>query len=264
MMPTTTDPEQVCWQLLEAAGHRAPPTDLHAICSLWPDLRVEEENLDQEGYLIPLGIHGAEILLRKHDPPARKKFTLAHELGHWTRAHLKAGKICLGKTTEPNLSFQSHQKRHTPEEIWCNKFAACLLMPYEDIRSYLQDSKGGNIANRVSRGHSVFQVARDPFLNRISDTTSINIFEVVSADTRTRIRRSFLSNFQYEASVKQTLDELLHLFRDKRDPFENQTVVNNYQISSKLTHSSRYSSSWLVLIASVADIDWACQEETLN
>ena len=75
-MTNFPDPDQICDQILEAVGHTCPPTDLEAVCSLWPDLKVEEEDLDKEGYLIPLGVHGAEILLRRDDPPNRKKFTL--------------------------------------------------------------------------------------------------------------------------------------------------------------------------------------------
>ena len=75
-MPNFPDPEHVCEQVLEAVGHSAPPTDLNAVCSLWPDLGVDEEDLDKEGYLIPLGALGAEILIKKSDPPARKKFYL--------------------------------------------------------------------------------------------------------------------------------------------------------------------------------------------
>ena len=67
-----SDPEQICEQVLRASGHSTPPTDLDAICSLWPDLKIGEEDLDKEGYLIPLGVHGAEILLRKSDPPTIK------------------------------------------------------------------------------------------------------------------------------------------------------------------------------------------------
>ena len=94
-MPNLPDPEHTCEQVLEAVGHSAPPTDLNAVCSLWPDLEVDEEDLDKEGYLIPLGIHGAEILVRRSDPTTRKKFTLAHELGHWTLANLEAGQVSL-------------------------------------------------------------------------------------------------------------------------------------------------------------------------
>ena len=45
-MTSLPDAENVCEQLLEAVGHTRPPTDLTAVCSLWPDLEVDEEDLE--------------------------------------------------------------------------------------------------------------------------------------------------------------------------------------------------------------------------
>ena len=45
--PSFPNVEEVCEQLLEAVGHTRPPTDLTAVCSLWPDLEVDEEDLDK-------------------------------------------------------------------------------------------------------------------------------------------------------------------------------------------------------------------------
>ena len=211
-MPDFPDPEDICEQLLDAAGHGAPPTELDAVCSLWPALKVDEEDLDKEGYLLPLGVQGAEILIRRNDPPTRKKFTLAHELGHWTLANLKAGQVSLGETNGPSLPFRTQHKRQTPEETWCNKFAACLLMPMRDIHHYLHDSGEGNLPERISKGHSIFQVSPESFLSRISDITPINVFEVVSADANVKIWRSFLSTYQRDEKVGQALNELLYGF----------------------------------------------------
>lgn len=246
-MPNFSDPEQVCKQILEAVGHNSPPTDLEAVCSLWSDLHVEEEDLDKEGYLIPLGVHGAEILIRRNDPPNRKKFTLAHELGHWAQAHLKDGQLSLTKVDTPHISFRTDHKRQTPEEVWCNKFAACLLMPNSDIRNYLWSSGEVNLADRISRGHSVFQVSEEAFLNRVRDITPIHIFEVVVADASARIRRRFLSNYRPDDQVETMMDTLIDSLRDEYASF-NELIIDNYRIQTHVTHSSRYSRTWLVSV----------------
>ena len=203
-MPSFPDPENVCEQILEAVGHSTPPIDLNAVCSLWPDLEVDEEDLDQEGYLIPLGALGAEILIRRGDPLARKKFTLAHELGHWILANLKVGQVSFGRTNSPSLSFRTQHKRQTPEEEWCNKFAACLLMPMKDIHNYLHSPGQVSLPERISNGHSVFHVSHEAFLSRVSDITPINVFEVVSSGTNAKVRRSFLSTCQRDEEVTET------------------------------------------------------------
>ena len=248
-MPQLTDPEQACEQILNAVGHDSPPTDLEAVCSLWPDLSIAEEDLDKEGYLVPLGVNGAEVLIRRDDPPARKKFTLAHELGHWTQAHMKAGQVSLKKSESPHTSFQMNHTRQTPEETWCNRFAACLLMPKRDMISYLRDSEVANLATRISQGHTVFQVSQEAFLNRVTDTTPINVFEVVSTGAVVRIRRRYLSKHQRDNRVEQVITEVLDAFRDTQVAF-NDIVSDVYEIQSHLTRSSQHSRSWLVSMIS--------------
>lgn len=249
-MPNLSDPEQICEQILEAVGHTCPPTDLEAICSLWPDLKVEEEDLDKEGYLIPLGVYGAEILLRRDDPPNRKKFTLAHELGHWAQAHLKSGRLSLNKTEAQYISFRANHMRQTPEEVWCNKFAACLLMPRGDINGYLWNSSEVNLADRISRGHSVFQVSQEAFLNRVRDITPINVFEVVVVDTNARIRRRFLSSYRTDDQVETMMDTFIDSLGNENASFHG-LFIGNYRIQAHITHSSRYSRTWLVSVLSM-------------
>ena len=256
-MPYFPNPEHICEQVLEAVGHSAPPTDLNAVCSLWPDVKVDEEDLDKEGYLIPLGVHGAEILVRRSDPPTRKKFTVAHELGHWTLANLKAGQVSFGRTNGSSLSFRADHKRQTPEEVWCNKFAACLLMPRGDINGYLRSPRAreDNLVDRISKGHSVFQVSQEAFLARVSDITPINVFEVVSADANAKIRRRFLSRHQREEQAERAMNEILHRFHRGNDLPKGSVAVDNYQVQAKLTRKSQYSRSWLVSVTPVTNTE---------
>ena len=148
-MPQLTDPEQACEQILNAVGHDSPPTDLEAVCSLWPDLSIAEEDLDKEGYLVPLGVNGAEVLI----------------------------------------------------------------------------------------------------LNRVTDTTPINVFEVVSTGAGVRIRRRYLSKHQRDNRVEQVINEVLDAFRDTQVAF-NDIVSDVYEIQSHLTRSSQHSRSWLVSMIS--------------
>ncbi len=238
------DPEQVCEQVLAAVHHSGPPTDLYSVCSLWPDLRVHEEDLDKEGYLIPLGVHGAEILIRRNDSPARKKFTLAHELGHWTQAHLNSGQVALDRSDRPLTSFRTHHRPQTPEEVWCNKFAACLLMPKKDLERYLF-SEDFNLAERIARGHSVFQVSNEAFLVRVTDVTPVSVFEVVSTHNSSRIRRKFLSRHRPDNQVEQTMDRLLDAFRGADSAPGQLGVIGRYKIEVKLLRGSLSSCSWL-------------------
>jgi Zn-dependent peptidase ImmA (M78 family) len=254
-MPSFPNVEEVCEQLLEAVGHTRPPTDLTAVCSLWPDLEVDEEDLDKEGYLIPLGNLGAEILIRRKDPFTRKKFTLAHELGHWTLANLTAGKVSFGRTNSESLTIRTEHKTRSPEEAWCNKFAASLLMPVRDIRSYLNGVGEGNLPEKISEGHLIFKVAEEAFLSRVRETTPISIFEVASFDGCVRVRRSYFNASKREEQVKEILDELLDSFRRTDGLPRGPVSVGDCWVQTNLTRNSQYSCSWLVTVTPVAYYD---------
>ena len=252
-MPGFPDAENICTQVLEAVGHSGPPTDLNSVCSLWPGLEVDEEDLDKEGYLISLGALGTEILIRKSDPPVRKKFTLAHELGHWALANIKGAEVSLGETNGLSLPLHTEHKRRNAEEAWCNEFASCLLMPNEDIQHYLYGLRGGNLAEKISIGHSIFQVSQEAFLSRIREITPINVFEVVSSDSYPKVRRSFLSVFQPDKDATEVLGGLLGSFYRTNDVFQVPVVVDNCQVQAKLTRKSQYGRAWLVTVAPVAN-----------
>ena len=250
-MPSLPDVENVCEQLLEAVGHTRPPTDLTAVCSLWPNLEVDEEDLDKEGYLIPLGNLGAEILIRRRDSITRKKFTLAHELGHWALANLKAGQVSLGGTNGQSLTIRTEHKTGNAEEAWCNKFAAYLLMPVGDIRNYLNGVGEGNLPEKISKGHSVFQVSEEAFLSRVPEITPINIFEVVSSDASLKVRRSYFNAFRREEEVKEVLNELLGGFHRTNNLPRGPVAFGDCQAQTNLTRNSQYGRSWLITVAPV-------------
>lgn len=65
-------------------------------------------------------------------PPARRRFTLAHEIGH----HL------LGHRTSPGsrlFFFDTSRTRRSLVERACDRFAALLLMPEDWVRRYYED-----------------------------------------------------------------------------------------------------------------------------
>ena len=253
MMPILIDPEQACQQILTAIGHRGPPTDLVAAGSLWTTLNVHEVDLDQEGYLLCFGGLGADILIRKDDPPSRKRFTLAHELGHWTLANLEKGNVLFGEGNKKTLSFQTQHKRRTPEEAWCNKFAGCLLMPEGDMRSFLYDLNLPNLPHNISRGHAVFEVSQEAFISRICEITPICVFEVVSTTDNLKVRRRFLSKTASERPVGQAVDALFGEYRKHNDLPIGPLQSHNHEVETILMRRSRYGRSWLVTVTPLAE-----------
>ena len=247
-MPNFIDPEQACQQVLMAIGHSGPPTDLEAVGSLWTTLNVHEEDLDQAGYLLCFGGLGADILIRRDDPPSRKRFTLAHELGHWTLANLENGNVLFGDGNKKTLSLQTQHKRRTPEEAWCNKFAGCLLMPARDIRSFLNDLNLPNLPHSISCGHAIFGVSQEAFISRICEITPICVFEVVSTTENLKIRRKFLSKTASERPVSQAVEALFGDYQKNNDLPVGPLKSHNHEVETILTRRSRYGRSWLVTV----------------
>ena len=77
-----------------------------------------------------------QILVEQSDPPYRKRFSIAHELGHHFLHLLKDGHIIdrrvdMFREKQPASAAQSS---HRNREIEANWFAAALLMPEDLVR----------------------------------------------------------------------------------------------------------------------------------
>ena len=198
--------DELCAQLVTKAEISPPPTDLHAVFSLWPNLKVSEEDLDKEGYLIFLAAQGAELLVRKADPPNRKRFTLAHELGHWVLSNMEDGVLYFNNTSKESRSI--HHSRQTPEETWCNDFASKLLMPKIEVHKYLGDI-GEDVPSRIISGHTVFQVSEDAFLTRVADITGWIILQLFHGNNLHRIGKRFIRRSENREFVNRLIDDFL-------------------------------------------------------
>lgn len=77
------------------------------------------------------------LYINESAPPFRKRFTIAHELGHYFLHLFADGEFVDG---EANLFRQPQDEQHSlslrhRQEIQSNLFAAALLMPEESVRS---------------------------------------------------------------------------------------------------------------------------------
>ena len=118
-------------RLLERCGIDHVPVDLPAIAREL-GLRVLRERLGVgiSGLLVRTG-EGTHICVAAGDPPTRRRFTVAHEIGHHVlghefepgeHVHVDRGTYVLQRGTRASEGVD-------PQEIEANHFAACLLMP---------------------------------------------------------------------------------------------------------------------------------------
>ena len=113
-----------------------PPVDVKKIAeSLGLRVILEDLGTDVSGLLVSKR-NAAYVCVHKADAPHRRRFTIAHEVGHFVLGHqLESGEhVHVDKG-----HFISHRgprasKGIDPKEIEANQFAASLLMPASLLR----------------------------------------------------------------------------------------------------------------------------------
>lgn len=96
-------------------------------------LRVLDAPLDDDtmGALIKQPGRDPTIVLNQGDSENRRRFTCAHEIGHFVRRSEEADEY-----TTVDLRSSLSETSDDPEEIYANQFAACLLMPEDDVQTF--------------------------------------------------------------------------------------------------------------------------------
>ena len=114
------------WQWGEASL-RLPVDPVRIARNLGID--VYQAHLDQNVYAALVKEPGQDptILLNAIDSPNRQRFSCAHEIGHFMR-HSDDEYEYLDR--RDMLSSGGND----PEEVYANNFAACLLMPEDEVR----------------------------------------------------------------------------------------------------------------------------------
>lgn len=102
------------------------------------------------------------ILYNRNDPPARRRFTMAHELGHYLM-HTSEGQVQV-------LFRDDRSSRGTSiREIQANAFAAALLMPEHAIRARVKKPITPIQSDEVDEFAEVFGVSSQAMGYRLID-----------------------------------------------------------------------------------------------
>src|SRR5688572_9530692 len=170
------DPETLADQVLSVTGQRRPPTDVRSILGKWSKLSIVETDLDGDGFIVDLGEIGAEIFVKKSKQETRKRFTLAHELGHYLlQSHIRG------------------EVKNDEVERWCNKFASGLLLPRLMLRTYLRTGGIQQLTEKLQKGPAIFQVSEQAFYMRISKLFPLSIIKVRLSKTELSIVHEYRS-----------------------------------------------------------------------
>lgn len=141
-----------------------------------PAIITRELNIDvvevtfkkHNGYEVSGGIirdsNKFKIYVNSQDSMKRKRFTIAHELGHYFLEHLDNK----GQYVDLHREVSSNK---TPEEIDADEFAACLLMPEAFLKSKLSmlKSLGFDDVSIINRLSDIFFVSQSAMKYRLSN-----------------------------------------------------------------------------------------------
>jgi Zn-dependent peptidase ImmA (M78 family) len=114
--------------LADSTGLRAPVDVIAVTRSQGVDVLEGTFDDDISGMVTKDGSRVTIYVNRLH-PPVRKRFTVAHELGHHVLGHLHGDKAVHEDDNGRLFLFRSSDAAGWPEEVEANQFAAALLMP---------------------------------------------------------------------------------------------------------------------------------------
>ena len=120
--------------LLEKADAYAFPVNIERVTECL-GLKIVEQPLEDE-YSGFLAIKDKTIVVNASHPPARRRFTIAHEIGHYQLHRAKAeSPVFIDRTVYfRSAQFDAAERKRERE---ANHFAAELLMPEELLADYL-------------------------------------------------------------------------------------------------------------------------------
>lgn len=129
------------------------PVDVYGIAQAY-GIEIREEPLDDalSGYI---SIENGRPIMRVNvdDIPVRRRFTVAHELGHFVLGHVSQdGETCL-RDTRSNYSMSSSW-----QEREANHFAASLLMPAHAVEYVIRNGDATTL-NDLTRMFGVSRAA---------------------------------------------------------------------------------------------------------
>jgi hypothetical protein len=122
-------------------GPAGPPVPVESIAEDLLGLAIDEADLTVSGLLIPAERQIWVSADEARDSPARRRFTIAHEIGHWVCQVSEGRGEPIHCRIEP--AARPEPPATDPREREANVFAAELLMPEPLVRRAVADGAAG-------------------------------------------------------------------------------------------------------------------------
>lgn len=167
-------PEALVTRILQLEPAMAIPVPVEQLCSKFDITSIGE--LDTEGFEAALITDDCKsagaILVAGERSRQRRRFSIAHELGHFLiPSHLRRpGERALCSTEHLGMHDVKEQDRRRRMEAEANRFAALLLIPPPVLRGELKAIRHPDVSD-VVRLAKLFDVSKDAMARAYADYT---------------------------------------------------------------------------------------------
>ncbi|KQO49437.1 hypothetical protein ASF24_09885 [Methylobacterium sp. Leaf86] len=150
-------PEALVKRILQVEPNLSVPVPIQEMCARLGIFRIEDLDADEfEGGLVTNAKRSEGTILAKRGGEPRRRFTIAHELGHFLMAHHipdQPGRFLCKSSDLRRLTAKEGDQRQR-REVEANRFASLMLMPPHLLR-------GAMAAFPEPDLHHVLALARD-------------------------------------------------------------------------------------------------------
>lgn len=164
------DPIKLADAVLKQLPETDHPVPVREIAAAIDIVEIREELLDglEGGLIVPEDKSNGAILVRRDRHEARKRYTIAHELGHYVNPYHKSnsreGFRC-GPKDMSRDRFDPNDKA-AKMEVQANQFAGELLMPRREVAKFLLRTGAPDIGSIIEMAERRFDVSREAAARR--------------------------------------------------------------------------------------------------
>ncbi len=134
------DPRKEAQKVLKKYGSVVAPVDVEALAKKMGAQVIFQDSDEDHSGMIYIGANGVVIGVNNSHPSNRKRFTIAHEIGHLAlHAHVLEGQAHIDKKFGVQLNRDKRSSLGNDYlEIQANQFAAELLMPSDLLKKEIK------------------------------------------------------------------------------------------------------------------------------
>ena len=175
------DPAKLADAILKQLPDLSKPIPVREIAHAIDIYEIREEALDglEGGLVVAEDKSEGAVLVRRDRPETRKRYTIAHELGHyvnpWHKSDSPAGFRCGAK--DMVVERHSPSDRAAKMEMQANQFAAEILMPRREVERFLRGKAGADIEHILAMADERFNVSREAaarrYVARIGESAAV-------------------------------------------------------------------------------------------